>query len=145
MNGNILSQIPASIAAELRHFLEVCETSLALATREGQILSGTEDYRPADFSQQRKNLLPNLETSLMNLRNQRSLWLNCHPEERERCDEVKLLFHKIQGILMKLLSLDRENQQAMLRRGLMPAQFVPASAAQKPNYVASIYQRHKSW
>jgi hypothetical protein len=141
---SLLSQIPASIAAELHHFLEVCETTLTLATREAQALAGSEEYLPADFGRQRKNLLPNLETALMNLRNQRSLWLNCHPEVREHCDEVKLLFHKIQGILMKLLSLDRENQQAMLRRGLMPAQFVPASATQKPNYVASIYQRHKS-
>ena len=145
MNANLLSAIPASIAAELRHFLEICEASLTLATREGQALAGADEYQPGDFCQQRKNLLPNLETALMNLRNQRVLWLKCQPAERERCDEVQSLFQKIQGILMKILLLDRENQQAMLRRGLIPAHCVPASAAQKPNYVASIYQRHKSW
>jgi hypothetical protein len=43
---------------------------------------------------------------------------------------------------MKILLLDRENQQAMLRRGLMPAQYVPASAAQRQNYITSVNRRH---
>jgi len=38
--------------------------------------------------------------------------------------------------------LDRENQQAMLRRGLVPTRHLPAAAVQQPNYVASLYQRN---
>jgi hypothetical protein len=52
------------------------------------------------------------------------------------------LFQNIQSLLMKVLVLDRENQQAMLRRGLVPARHLPAVAVQKPHYVASLYQRN---
>jgi hypothetical protein len=38
--------------------------------------------------------------------------------------------------------LDRENQQALLRRGLVPARHVTACAAPPSNYVASLYRRH---
>jgi hypothetical protein len=43
---------------------------------------------------------------------------------------------------MKILLLDRENQQAMLRRGLVPARHLPPPAAQRPHFVAGLYQRH---
>ena len=141
--NNSISRIPDGVAAELRHFLKICEDSLSLVTCEGQALAGQAEYQPFQFFQQRKNLLPHLETSLMNLRNQRTVWLGCNPGDRDGCEEVKSLFQTIEGVLMKILLLDRENQQAMLRRGLMPAQFVPASVAQRPNYVTSVYQRHK--
>jgi hypothetical protein len=143
MNMNSLSGVPAAVATELRRFLKICEDSLALVTHEGQALGGQGEYEPFQFFQQRKNLLPNLETALMNLRDQRAVWLGCSPTDRDRCEEVKSLFQTIEGVLMKILLLDRENQQAMLRRGLMPAQHVPASVAQRPNYVTSVYQRHK--
>jgi hypothetical protein len=143
MSPTHYSAIPTSIAVELRNFLKICEDSLSLITRESHALGGQGDYQPFEFFQQRKNLLPNLETALMNLRNQRVAWLKCNLADRDGCEEVKSLFQTIQGVLMKIFLLDRENQQAMLRRGLMPAQYVPAAVAQKPNYVASIYQRHK--
>ena len=144
MNETSYSAIPTGIAAELRNFLNICEESLSLVTREAQALGGQGDYEPLEFFRQRKYLLPNLESSLMNLRSQRTAWLNCQAPDRDRCDEVKSLFQTIQGILMKILLLDRENQQAMLRRGLVPARYVPTAVTQKPNFVANIYQRHHS-
>jgi hypothetical protein len=41
-----------------------------------------------------------------------------------------------------LLLLDRENQQEMLRHGLVPATQLPPAASQRPNYVAGLYRRH---
>ena len=52
------------------------------------------------------------------------------------------MFQTIQSLLMKVLLLDRENQQALLRRGLVPAKHLPPVAAQQPHYVAGLYQRH---
>jgi hypothetical protein len=43
---------------------------------------------------------------------------------------------------MKFLQLDRENQQSLLRRGLVPPRHLPAVAAQQPHYVAGLYRRH---
>ena len=62
--------------------------------------------------------------------------------QRESCGEVKNLFRDIQNLLPRLLLLDRENQQEMLRRGLLPATQLPPVASQRPNFVANLYRRH---
>jgi len=43
---------------------------------------------------------------------------------------------------MKLLLLDRENQQALLQRGLVPPCHLATAAVQQPNFVANVYKRH---
>jgi hypothetical protein len=40
--------------------------------------------------------------------------------------------------------LDRENEQLLLRRGLIPPKHLPPVQRQRPHYVASLYQRHHS-
>jgi hypothetical protein len=83
-----------------------------------------------------------LEHALVQLRKWREIWLRVSPAERAGCSEVKVLFQSVQGLLMKLLLLDRENQQALLRRGLVPPRHLATAAVQQPNYVANVYKRH---
>jgi hypothetical protein len=52
------------------------------------------------------------------------------------------LFQEIQNLLPRILLLDRENQQEMLRRGALPATQLPPAASRQPNFVAGLYQRH---
>jgi len=47
-----------------------------------------------------------------------------------------------QDAVVRILMLERENQQALLRRGLCPAQHLPPAASQQPGYVAQLYRRH---
>ena len=142
MNQPLTSEFTTGLVAELRAFLALCEKVLASVINENQALSGQAEYQPFSFYQHRKNLLPDLETALANLRSKRLVWQLTGESERARCEEVKPFFQAIQGILMKVLLLDRENQQALLRRGLVPAKHLPPVAAQRPHYVANIYQRH---
>ncbi|MEJ0091172.1 MAG: hypothetical protein WDM80_15690 [Limisphaerales bacterium] len=142
MNQPLTSDFTAGLVNELRAFLALCETVLASVSSENQALSGHSEYQPFSFYQHRKNLLPNLETALTNLRSKRLVWQQTGESERSRCEEVKSFFQAIQGILMKVLMLDRENQQALLRRGLVPAKHLPLVAVQRPHYVANLYQRH---
>jgi len=58
------------------------------------------------------------------------------------CAEVKSLFRPYRVLLMRVLLLDRENQQALLRHGLLPARHLPATAGQQPHCVADLYRRH---
>jgi hypothetical protein len=62
--------------------------------------------------------------------------------EREAFTEIKSLFQDIQNLLPRLLLLDRENQQEMLRHGLVPATQLPPAASQRPHYVAGLYRRN---
>jgi hypothetical protein len=42
---------------------------------------------------------------------------------------------------MRILMLDRENEQALLRRGLLGPRHLPSHNAQRPHFVAGLYQR----
>lgn len=131
------------LARDLREHLGLCETALALATEENRALAGTGDYQPFEFHQKRKSLLTRLTSTQLKLRTWRRAWQQFDPADRARCTEVKPLFQMIQDLLMRVLLLDRENQQALLRRGLLPANHLSLAAGpQPPHYVANLYRRN---
>jgi hypothetical protein len=132
--------------ADLRAYQTICDEALVLTTRENQALSSGGEYQPFEFYQFRTSLLPRIESALVQLRKWREIWLRVPPTERAGCSEVKVLFQSVQSLLMKLLLLDRENQQALLKRGLVPPRHLAAAAVQvqKPNFVANVYKRHVS-
>lgn len=132
----------SEMISDLRTYLGICDEALALATRENQALTGSGEYQSFEFFQLRTSLLPRLESALVQLRKWREIWLRVSPAERAGCSEVKVLFQSVQGLLMKQLMLDRENQQALLRRGLVPSRHLATAAVQQPNYVANVYKRH---
>ena len=53
------------------------------------------------------------------------VWQQVPRPSANSVEEIKPLFQSIQNLLMKVLLLDRENQQIMLRRGLVPASHLP--------------------
>jgi len=142
MNTIYQTELTGRLATDLRAFLLLCEDALALMTRESIALAGSAAYHPIEFCRRRKDLLPHLEKALTRLRSQRLAWQQEQQNSGAQNEEIKSLFQTIQGVLMKVLTLDRENQQALLRRGLVPAQHLPPAAAQKPNFVANLYRRN---
>lgn len=144
MKNNLVAEVAGALISDLQAFAAVCEQVLALAIREHQALAGHGDYLPAEFFQRRKSLLPDIELLLRNFRNHRAAWQQVPPAEREDYIELKGLFQNIQGLLMRVIQLDRENQQAMLRRGLVPVKHLPSTAVQQPHYVADMYRRNST-
>jgi hypothetical protein len=133
----------SALVRDLRQHLGFCESALALATEENRALTGADTYQPFDFHQKRKALLTGIDASLLRLRTWRQAWQQVDAADRERCAEVKPLFQKIQDLLMRVLLLDRENQQALLRRGLVPPNHLSLAAGPQPShYVASVYRRN---
>jgi hypothetical protein len=139
---NMGSSIDAGLTHVLRTHLELCEQALALITSEKQSLAGQEGPDAFTFCQRRKGLLAAIQGSLNDIRQWRQTWQQISPDERAQLPEAAQLFQSIQGSMMKILIMDRENQQAMLRRGLIPAQNLPAAASQQTHYVAGLYRRH---
>ena len=142
MNTPLTTQFINGLTNELRTYVTLCEEILSLTTRENQALAGQTSYNAAEFHEQRKNLLPNIDLFLAKLRNRRMVWQQVPTTDREQHREIKPLFESVQNLLMKVLMLDRENQQIMLRRGMVPTSHIPTTATPKSNYVASVYQRH---
>ena len=131
-----------AMTTELRGHLELCREFLGVFTDENRALRSSQPWSPAEFAGERKRLLPRLESGLMKLRSFRQWWERMPADQRESCGEIKNLFRDLQNLFPRLLLLDRENQQEMLRRGLIPATQLPPAASQRPNFVASLYRRH---
>jgi hypothetical protein len=132
------------LACDLKAYQNLCEEALALTARENQALTHPSEYQPFDFYQLRKDLLPRLEKSLIQLRRWRQTWQQVSPADRSCCAVVKSLFQSVQGLLVKFFLMDRENQQALLRRGLVPTRHLHSVAVQPPHYAASVYKRHSN-
>jgi hypothetical protein len=86
-------------------------------------------------------LLPRLNQSLDTLRRHRVDWQKFSPDERARYPEIGTLLRQNQDLTMKIILLDRENEQSLLRRGLVPARELPSVNRQRPHFVANLYRK----
>jgi flagellar biosynthesis/type III secretory pathway chaperone len=134
--------IPAGdITHDLKQHLALCQDLLAVVEREGRSLRQPEKPALSDFIQLKKNLLPRLNQSLDTLRKHRVHWQKLSMDERARHPEIGILLRQNQDLIMKIILLDRENEQSLLRHGLVPARELPAAARQRPHFVADLYRR----
>lgn len=127
---------------DLRNFVVVCEDLLSLSTAEHQTLAKDNGLDVNRFSDTRKGLLARLNEVLVSIKNWRKVWQQQNQSERTQHPEVKALLGVLQQMIVRILQLDRENQQSLLRAGLLPARQLPAAAAQQPGFVARLYSRH---
>jgi len=142
MNDSTATQVAAALNADLRAFAALCEEVLSMGRREHQALSSPGPYEYREFHQRRTELLPDIESLARKFRDHREAWRQLPQSQRDRFEELKRLFQTVQNLLMRAMVLDRENQQAMLKRGLVPVQHIPAAAARQPHYVADLYRKN---
>jgi len=114
---------------------------LLLTERESRALRADQAYPASEFQQARKDLLPRLDQSYKELKEVRIFWQSLSAAERAHLGEAASLLRHCQDVMMKILVLDRENEQAMLRRGLLPASHLPSANRQRPHFVAELYRR----
>lgn len=131
-----------ALATDLREHLGICHECLALFTVENRMLRNSATWQPQQLHEQRMRLLPRLESVLIKLRTAREAWSKISNAERGRSGEINNLFQELQSLLPRILMLDRENQQEMLRRGVLPPTQLPSARAQQPDFVGGLYRRH---
>ena len=131
----------ADVATSLRRHLQVCRELLTLVEAEAQSWRHAEPQAIYTGAHRRKDLLAHLNQSLDDLRKHRVRWQRLAPAERARQPEVVALLRLNQEIIMKIIVLDRENEQTLLRRGLVPVRNLPSAHRQRPHYVADLYRR----
>ena len=135
---------PAAITRHLREHLALCQEVLTVIEREAQALRREDQPPLGEFFNLKKSLLPRLNQSLDELRSHRVQWQKFSPDERVRHPEIGMLLRQNQDLTMKIILLDRENEQALLRRGLLPARELPSVNRQRPNFVAELYRRQST-
>jgi hypothetical protein len=133
---------PTSLTANLQAHLTLCAEVLELVTREREALRGADPFASQAFAQQRNALLPRLTQSLDSLRRTRTAWQQLDAATRARQTEAEALMRRNQDLIMKIIVLDRENEQALLRQGLFPPGQFPTANCQRPHVVAAQYLKH---
>ena len=131
----------ADVIDYLRQQQGLYQEMLAMIDREGQNLRKLENGNAFEDFQAKKSLLPRLNQSLERLREHRISWQKLMPDQRAKQPEVASLIRQNQDLIMKIIVLDRENEQTLLRRGLVPAQRLPSVHRQHPHFVADLYRR----
>jgi hypothetical protein len=131
----------ADLAQTLRDHLDLCGQLRRLVEAEAHALTGPGPEQAGAADATRKQLLPRLSESVDRLRVCRLAWQRLEPGERVRHPEVAALLRQSQDAILKVLVLDRENEQSLLRRGLLPARGLPSANRQRPHFVAALYRR----
>jgi hypothetical protein len=128
--------------ADLRAHQSICRELLMLAERESQALRQGQAAVLDEVHQARKPLLPRLSDSLEKVRQHRIQWQRLTAPERAAQPEIGFLVRQAQDLILRVLLLDRENEQGLLRRGLIPPREIPSAQQQRPHFVAGLYRRH---
>lgn len=124
---------------DLEIYLVLCRKTLDLVESENRALRVEGTPGRHGFDRARQDLLPALALSVEKLRAQRLA--------RQRSASGRLsaqsqtLLRQSQDVAMKIILLDRENEQAMLRAGLIPASQLPSVNRQRPHFVSDCYRR----
>ena len=131
----------ATLLGDLHAHLALCREVLALVEQESASLRSGDEARRFEFCSARKALLPRLDESLAAIKRQRHDWQRLPAADRAREPQIGALLRQNQDLIMKILVLDRENEQQLLRRGLVPPQHLPAPERQRPHFVADLYRK----
>lgn len=113
----------AALHAALQATLALCREILALLEREHQALTGpTQQAGSAfEFFRARLHLVPRLDEALGRLRQHRAAWQRLTAQEPQAAPQLAALLRANQDLMLRILVLDRENQQLRLRHGLLTA------------------------
>lgn len=129
------------IVRDLRDHQTLCQEVLALTERECQSLRCPDGSIAFDVLQAKRGLLLRLNEWVPKVRRHRLLWQGLTPADRAEASEVTALLRQNQELIMRIIVLDRENEQALLRKGLVPPRHLPPVNRQRPHFVADLYRQ----
>lgn len=128
----------ASLLADLQEQRTICERILQMAQHEHAALGSQQDYQPSSGDAHRKNLLDRLTDSLNSIRKQRVSRQALGGVSLARDAHLDTLLKANLDLIMKIIVLERESEQLLVRRGLLPPGRLPG---RQPHFVSDIYRR----
>lgn len=130
-----------SLEQELHRQARLYEQLWDIAMKEAEALRSC-DFRPGCYDEQKRAVSAELEKNVSSIRRLRVIWQQLPAETREQHPQVPKVVRANQELAMKLIVLDRENEQALLRRGLVPARQLATTSRHQPHFVSTLYRRH---
>ncbi|MCG8528775.1 MAG: hypothetical protein MI748_20525 [Opitutales bacterium] len=117
-----------------RH-LQLCDDLLVLLKEENRLLRGDPSGMTEEFLQQKRDLLPRLDESLAALKTIQEESPEMLPALREKLDSA-------QKKIMRILLLDKENEQLLLK-SMIPVKQKTSAPAGSMQSLKSIYDKHR--
>ncbi len=136
---NLVAQIESDLQTQLEIFKEI----LLMTAHDADALRRSASEELEENTTKKEELLNKLNGAIATLKRNSDLWQTLPPTERERHPRIKTLLQQGHDAIMKVLMLDRQNEQALLKQGLVPASMLPSANKQRPGYVASLYSRNQ--
>ncbi len=129
-----------ALAGELQQHLKLCEEIHGLVRAENQQLKSAAPEDLQSGAQSRKSFLGRLTSAQGQIGDHKAAWLRLPANERSQHPEISALIRQNLDLIMKIVLLDRENEQLLLRHRLVPPSKLPPAQRQNPNYVAKLYR-----
>lgn len=120
----------------------MCSDLLRLSQEEADALRNPAPFPAGAIQEKRKDLLARLRSSAQFVSKEREVWQQLRTPASETTPELAVLVQRTLDTIMRVLVLDRENEESLLRRGLLPVRALPRSEQSQPHFVARTYQRH---
>ncbi len=131
----------AALETELRAHLNLCGELLTVVQREHQQLKTGRVEDLTALLQAREGMLERLTQAQETLFAHKETWQALSPAQREQHPAIAQLIRQDLDLIMKIVSLDRENEQLLLRHKLVPASHLPPAQRQNPNLIAQMYKQ----
>ena len=130
----------SALANELQAHISLCGEILSVIQQEHQKLKTSAVDDLAALQAGRQGMLERLNTAQEGILAHKEAWMRLQPDERQQRPDIANLLKQSTDLIMKIVSLDRENEQLMLRNKLVPPSHLPPAQRQNPNLVAKMYK-----
>ena len=130
----------SALASELQAHITLCGEIFAVVQQEHQKLKTSAVDDLAALQAGRQGMLERLNAAQESILTHKETRTRLQPAERQQRPDITNLLKQSTDLIMKIVSLDRENEQLMLRNKLVPPNHLPPAQRQNPNLVAKMYK-----
>ena len=129
-----------ALAHALQAHIDLCGEVLATVQQEHQSLKTNQVEDLTQLQNSRQEMLERLTTAQAGISAHKDAWGALNKAQKQTMPEIGQRLKQCTDLIMKIVSLDRENEQLMLRNKLVPPGHLPPAERQNPNLVAKIYK-----
>ncbi len=129
-----------ALAYALQAHIELCGEILAIVQQEHQRLKNNQVDDVTQLQEARQGMIERLTTAQAEIGRHKAAWMALTDVQKQSMPEIGQRLQHCTDLIMKIVSLDRENEQLMLRNKLVPPSHLPPAQRQNPNLVAKLYK-----
>ena len=139
-NTNPSHEELVALAHALQAHIDLCGEILQVVQQEHQQLKANQVDDLTQLQGARQGMLDKLSSAQSDISSHKDAWSALSQSQKQSMPEIGKRLSLCTDLIMKIVSLDRENEQLMLRNKIVPPGHLPPAERQNPNLVAKIYK-----